>query len=212
MFRACARSMLLICILAAMATSATADERSNTITQKLASHTYAIPRDILDNIYKPNPSREPGPSPHRSHEPEIRLYVQWPHFVASPKTEQLEHRIAITMLSLDEHPIRSVEQTLENLAKSGYGPTLDSAEYGLTEIDHRPASGLRYFIARPDNDMSFFIRCFIREPPLIGSCQFFFPYKDTSVRAFFWWPHFKDWKNIYEETVSLLDGMRKDGG
>jgi hypothetical protein len=183
-----------------MAMSALADDSSNTVTQKLASKIYLIPHDILNHIYKPGHGREP----------EIRLHVQWPDFGASPENTQLEHRITIWMLSLDEHPIRSVEQTLENLAKSGHGPTLDSAEYGLTEIDRRPAGGLRYFIARPDNDTSFFIRCFTREPPLIGSCQLFFPYKDTSVHAFFWWPHFKDWRNIYEKTVSLLDGMRKD--
>lgn len=187
---------------------------SGPVTQKLASHTYVIPRDLIATLFKPNYSGVSIPSPNWPHEPVILLSVQWPDFGALPETRQpevLQHRIFVTMSSLEEHPITSIAQITENLAKSGYETTLDSAEYNLTEFSSGLTKGheLRWFIARPNSSVNFLIRCYPSEQQFGGNCDFDFPYDDVSVNASFGWVHIKDWKRVYEKTVCLLDRLRK---
>jgi hypothetical protein len=160
-----------------------------------------------------NGHHQTNPSPNWPHEPVILLSVQWPDFGALPETKQLEvlqHRIFVTMSSLDEHPITSIAQITENQAKSGYKTTLDSAEYDPTELSSSltKGHGLRDFIARPNSSLNFLIRCDLSEQQFGGNCEFDFPYDDVSVNAHFAWVHIKDWKKVYEKTVCLLDRLR----
>jgi hypothetical protein len=208
-------SILASCVLGLMAMPAQAGDQTDDVIQKLASHTYVIPRDLIEMIYKPDYSRAPIVNPNWPREPVIRLVVQWPGFSAAIKTKEIDlikHRINISLASLEEQPITPIEQLQINLAKSGYDPTFEPAEYGLVELHSGLTKGhnLRWLIARPSSNVSFLVRCNVPGQNFAGDCEFDFPYSDVKVNAHFDWVLLEDWAGIYEKSVTLLDGMRKD--
>jgi len=69
-------------ILGGMTTPPQADEGPDFVTQTLASHSYEIPRDLIEMIYKPDYSGVANRNPNWSHDPVVRLALQWPEFTA----------------------------------------------------------------------------------------------------------------------------------
>ncbi len=192
--------------------SARAQDQSDSVVQKLASHTYVIPRSILDMVYLPDYSKVANPNPNWPHEAVIRLYVGWPDFGAPSGPAFSENTLTISLGSLEELPITPIDEIIKNMAKAGWNPAFDPAEYNLVELRSslNERDTTREFIAETDQGGKFLIRCHPPKPGYAGGCQFNAPYEDLQVNVSFWWIHLKEWKRLYEKTVSLIDSIRKD--
>jgi vacuolar-type H+-ATPase subunit C/Vma6 len=119
----------------------------------------------------------------------------------------------LSLLSLEEHPLtRPVETVIRNLENSGYEPTLKPAEYGLTELSSNLTKGHQYreFIAKVGRDQRFMIVCSPPRQQFIGNCELEFQNLDIKVNVHVSFAHLKDWQEIHNKTVSLLNEVRKD--
>ena len=208
----CARGVIFIIGAAAM--PAQAEERS--VTQKLASHTYVISRDLIETIYKPDYSRVPNPNPNWPHEPAIRLSLQWPGFQAAAKgsdpIERAKHRVNITMLDFMTAPIMSVDQSIHRLNELGFKPQVLPASYGLRELRSDLTRDFREYIAGQDQNELYLIHCTDRPSGarVFESCNYDFRYLDLHVNVYFTSLFLKEWQAIHTKTLALLDSMRKD--
>jgi len=197
--------------------SASAAERTDTVTQKLGAHTYVIPRDILELIYTPDYSRDPHPNPNWSREPVIRLFVHWPDFKSPRGINQfgiMEHVVNITLLDLIGHPITSVEQITKNLSEANEHPIKIPADYDLIEFKTDLSQAIsRDFIGTTPGGYELYIHCDVPDSKFEGKinyfCEYNFPYFDAAVNVHFGWIYLRNWKDIYVSAVGLLDSMKK---
>src|SRR3979490_1022276 len=70
-------------VLGVVTTPLRAQEAPSFVTQKIGSHSYVIPRDLIVTIFKPDYSGVRNPNPNWSRDPAVRLAVQWPEFATS---------------------------------------------------------------------------------------------------------------------------------
>ncbi|MBU3891004.1 hypothetical protein [Methylosinus sp. KRF6] len=182
------------------------------VTQKLGAHIYVIPKGILESIYKPDYSRDPNPNPAWPHEAVIRLFVRWPDFSAPPKSNQLDdakNRLLISLGSLKELPVTSVEKIIANRKNNDSKFAMHQAAFGLTELyDRDTGFGWHRYVASPSPTVEFEIVCF-PPGPVGGGCQFEVGYSDLKLVVVFSSDHLIHWKNLYENTTRLIDLLRK---
>jgi hypothetical protein len=153
--------VILIFLLEGTTMRSQARDEPNTVIQKLGSHSYAIPRDMIEMIYKPDWSKVPNPNPNWSHEPVIRLALQWPDFAAARKTNDHEvyiRKISIGLSSLAENPLQSVDDAVKSLDSKDLKPRIVAAEYGLQQLLTNLRHGTRDYIATADDQSRFLIR------------------------------------------------------
>jgi hypothetical protein len=65
--------MMTFALRAPQLLSHAAEDQSTPVTQKLGSHTYALPRELIEMIYKPDYSGAPNPNPNWPHDPVVVL-------------------------------------------------------------------------------------------------------------------------------------------
>ncbi|SEM75030.1 hypothetical protein [Bradyrhizobium sp. OK095] len=205
---------LMPLVLGVKTTPLHAAENSNFITQKIESHSYMIPRDLVETIYKPNYSGVPNPNPNWPHEPVVRLALQWPEFIApeigNPQ-EKARRKINVTLLS---GTVMTVAKTIERLNEFNYSPEIIGAPYGLRELRSSQSKEFREYIASPEEGSEYLIHCDQPEvetlPMLYYSCDYYFEYLDLKINVNFHSPFLSEWRKIHQKTLSLLNRMRKD--
>jgi len=191
-----------------------ADDSPNFVTQTLASHTYVIPRDLIEMIYKPDYSGVTNPNPNWSRDPVVRLALQWPEFTAptiGDPQEKAKRKINVTLLA---GKVMTVAQTIERLSEFNYSPEITSASYGLRELRSSQSKAFREYIASPEDGSEYLIHCNQPEietlPMLYYSCDYYFEYFDLKINVNFHSPFLSNWREIHQKTLSLLNRMRKD--
>ena len=191
-----------------------AEERSASISQKLASHTYVIPRDLIEMIYKPDYSGAPNPNPNWPNDTVVRLDVQWPTFTASPKADSGDKAKRKIIISMIKGTTRTVAQHLDNLHELHFSPEIGAAQYELKEIHSDLSKNFREYIASPENGPEYLIHCNQSESETVAtlyySCNYDFDYFGLAVNVYFNSPFLSNWREIHQKTVTLLDSMRTD--
>lgn len=197
-----------------MTTPLQADDSPNFVTQTLASHTYVIPRDLIEIIYKPDYSGVTNPNPNWSRDPAVRLGLQWPEFTAPTirdPQERARRKINVSML---EGTVMTVARGIERLNELNYSPEITGAPYGLRELRSGISKEFREYIASKDGSRDYLIHCTqpqtVTTPKLYYSCNYYFEYLDLMVNVSFSSPFLSDWREIHQKTLSLLNRMRKD--
>jgi len=198
----------------AMSAPVQAEQRSGSINQELASHTYVIPRDLIEMIYKPDYSSVRNPNPNWPNDPVVRLHVQWPAFTASTGAkgeDAAKRKIIISML---KGATRTVAQHLAGLNESHFKPEVVAAQYDLKEIHSDLSKKSREYIASPQHGPEYLIRCNRFESETIASlyysCDYDFDYFGLKINVYFNSPFLRNWREIQQKTVALLNSMRKD--
>lgn len=203
-----------IFILGAMTMPLQAEENPNFITQELASHSYVIPRDLIEMIYKPDYSGVSNPNPNWSHDPVVRLALQWPEFTASKSGDLQEKARRKINVTVGAGAVMTVARTIERLNELNYSPEISDAPYGLRELRSGLSKEFREYIASSDGGTEYLIHC--NQPPvekipmLYYSCNYYFEYFDLKVNVYFNSPFLSSWREIHQKTLSLLNSMRKD--
>ena len=202
---------IVVFILGATMMPARADERPTSVTQKLASHTYVIPRNLIEMIYKPDYSGAPNPNPNWPHDPVVRLVVQWPEFTASIGGNGEENAKRKIIISLKRGATRTIAQDIESLNAQGLKSEIGAAQYGLKELRSDLSRNFREYIASPEYGLEFLIHCNQLDPAMLySSCNYNFEYFGLKVNVYFASLFLSDWQEIHQKTVALLNSIRKD--
>ncbi len=213
MFRSAMFSIFCVAAIGAIVAASPQDfVQQEFVAQKLGAYTYVIPKGILESIYKPDYSRDPNPNPAWPQEAVIRLFVQWPDFSAPPKSSHLDvakNSLHISLGSLQELPVTSVENIIANRKKNDSKFAMYPAAFGLTELyDRDTGFGWHRYVASPSPTVEFEIVC-SPPGPLGGHCQFDVAYAGLRVNVYFWNDHLMHWKDLYENTTRLIGILRK---
>jgi hypothetical protein len=195
-----------------------ARDEPDTVIQKLGSHSYAIPRDMIEMIYKPDWSKVLNPNPNWSHEPVIRLAVLWPDFAAARETKDVEvyrRRINISLSSLAEHPLQSVDDLVKSLDRQDLEPRIIAAEYGLQElVSNQKTGGIPDYIATTDDQARFLIRCVVennaKQAGKSYPCDSKFPLGDLNVDVNFTTVVLPEWKELFAKVRALITAIQRD--
>lgn len=146
-------------ILGGMTTPLQAGESPNFMTQTLGSHTYAIPRDLIEMIYKPDYSGVANSNPNWSRDPVVRLALQWPEFTASTISDPQEKARRGIKVSMLEGTVMTVARGIERLNELNYSPEIIDAPYGLRELRSGLSKEFREYIASLDGGSDYLIHC-----------------------------------------------------
>lgn len=208
--------VLIFSLEGAMMPSQARDEL-NTAMQKIGSHSYAIPRDMIDTIYKPDWSKVPNANPNWPHEPTIRLAVQWPDFAAAPPARDAEAykgRMTIALSSLEENPLQSVDDAVKSLDSKGLKPRIITADYGLQELVSNLRRGTTDYIATTDDQARFFIRCDPLDPAKqadqVYRCDSKVALGDLNVDVNFTNLILPEWKQLFAKVRVFITAMQRD--
>ncbi len=194
-----------------------AADTSDIVVQKLGAHTYLITRDILEQAFAFDYTNTPNANPNWPRGAMIRLVVQWPDFrIPREGNGIFDRNIIITIISDTVGKITPNDQIIKNLTAAGLKPRLVPGEYGLMELHEETndsGDGSEFF-ASPDQNTSFQIECgndkIINNKVMKSSCATNFLRSDAMINIYFPHEHLGDWKEIYEQTVSLFDSMQRN--
>lgn len=201
----------VVFVLGATMMPAQADERPASVTEKLASRTCVIPKNLIEMIYKPNYSGVPNPNPNWPHDPVVRLVVRWPEFTASIGGNTQENAKRKIIISLRKGTTRTIAQSIESLSAQGLKPEISAAQYGLKEFRSDLSRNFREYIASPEYGSEFLIHCTQLDPArLYSSCNYDFEYFGLEINVYFASPFLSNWQEIHQKTVALLNSIRKD--
>jgi hypothetical protein len=209
--------VILIFLLEGTTMPSQARDEPDTVIQKLGSHSYAIPRAMIEMIYKPDWSKVPDPNPNWSHEPVIRLAVQWPDFAAAQATKDVEvfrRKINISLSSLQENPLQSVDDTVKSFDSKDLKPRIIAAEYGLQQLLTKLRYGTRDYIATTDDQARFLIHCDpadnAKPAGKVYGCDGQFPLGDLNVGVSFTTVVLPEWKELFTKVGALIAAIQRD--
>jgi hypothetical protein len=194
-----------------------ARDEPDTVIQKLGSHSYAIPRDMIETIYKPDWSKVPNANPNWAQEPVIRLAVQWPNFAAARATKDIEvyrRKVNIGLSSLAEHPLQSVDDVVKRLDERALKPRIVAAEYGLHQLLTSLKHGARDYIATTDDQSSFLISCDpednAKPAGQVYLCDSKIPLGDLNVNISFTSLVLPEWRELFAKVRALVASIQRD--
>jgi hypothetical protein len=196
-------------VLVAMTTPLRADENANLTTLKFASHSYAIPRELIELVMKPDYSRVANPNPNWPHDPAVLLELQWPEFTAPTIRDPQEKLKRTINVALSAGTVGTVARYIERLHELQYSPEISDAPYGLRELRGGLWKDFQEYIASPDGGPEFMMHC-DRPEKLFHSCEYSFDYLDIKVDVYFHSPFLSSWRDIHQKTLALLGSIRKD--
>lgn len=201
-------------MLGVVTTPLRAQEAPSFVTQKIGSHSYVIPRDLIVTIFKPDYSGARNPNPNWSRDPAVRLAVQWPEFTTSTIRDPQEKAKREINISFSTGTVMTIPRLIERLNELQCSPEIRDAPYGLRELRSCLSKEFREYITSPEGGTGYVMHC---DQPSIEdvrmlyySCNYYFEYLDLSVNVYFKSPFLSNWREIHQKTLFLLDSMRRD--